>query len=196
MRWTGEMSDYWPPQVLGRRVAAVVSLGVATAVVPQQGYAANILTPPVTQVSLPLLNVHNVCIDTEIHSSRSLPFLLLLLKSSDTSLAFFPLHPPGGGFLGPQLSNSTCEGQVSGWPGGWLPLGEAAMLGADEMAVLGVAVGAGSQPSPVPALGPRRRSVCKGEMDTAKEKVDTEQRSLQLCVCLTCEIRPCATNTD
>lgn len=58
MRWTGETSDYWPPQVLGRRVAAVVSLGVATAVVPQQGYAANILTPSVTQASLPLQNVH------------------------------------------------------------------------------------------------------------------------------------------
>lgn len=39
-------------------MAAVVSLGVATAVVPQQGYAANILTPSVTQASLPLRNVH------------------------------------------------------------------------------------------------------------------------------------------
>lgn len=41
-------------QVLCRRVDAVVSLSVATAVVPQQGYVANFLTPSVTQVLLPL----------------------------------------------------------------------------------------------------------------------------------------------
>lgn len=196
MRWTGEMSDYWPPQVLGRRVAAVVSFGVATAVVPQQGYAANILTPSVTQVSLPLINVHNLHIDTEIYSSHSLPFLLLLLKSSDASPTFFPLHPSGAGFLGPQLSDSVHEGQVPGWPGGWLPLGEAAMLRADKLAVLG-AHWQGWEPAlSVPAVGPWQRSVCKGEMNTAKEKVDTEQHSLQLCVRLTCEIWPRAMNTD
>lgn len=44
--------------MLGRRVAAVVSLGVATAVVLQQGYAASILTPSATRVSIPLQNVH------------------------------------------------------------------------------------------------------------------------------------------
>lgn len=98
-------------------MAAVVSLGVATAVVPQQGYTANILTPSVTQVSLPLRNVH-MCIYT--HKCIVPIVCLSSCPSSNPAILLptsFPLHPAEACFVGPQLSNSICGGQVSVWPG-------------------------------------------------------------------------------
>lgn len=115
--------------MLCRRVAAVVSLGVATAVVPQQGYTANICTPSVTQVSLPLQNVH-VCVYIYNYTvtSHSSPFLLPLPKFSDKSPISFPCHLAEACVVGLCPSHSVSGGQDSGWHGERLPRGGAAVV--------------------------------------------------------------------
>jgi len=80
-------------------VAAVVSLGVATAVVPQQGYAANILTPSVTRVSFPLQNVR-LCIYIHKHT---VPVALLSPCPSSNPL----ILPPPRRFLSSSAGRSS-----------------------------------------------------------------------------------------
>lgn len=140
-------------------MAAVVSLGVATAVVPQQGYAANILTPSITQVSLPLRHVH-MCIYTHKHTVP----MFRLSSCPSSNPVIHPLLPFLFSWLKlvllfPNLAIASVEGQFLAGLGDNLPSEKLLCSWQVNWPSRRLAGGAGSQPSlprcPLPGLGRR-----------------------------------------
>lgn len=79
----------------------------------------------VSQVWLPL---QNACMCLYIHTYSCHSSSFLLHKSGVTFPISPPLYPAEAHFVGPQLRNSIGEGQVSGFPSGYLPLKEDCMF--------------------------------------------------------------------